>query len=148
MRDAGRIPVAAAIERADRAARTLSSDPRVRLVFVFGSTVDPPVDGQVGDIDLAVLTDAPLGLNELMRVRAEVVRQAGPGIDLVSLNDASVVLGREIVDGGRCLYARTSEIETEFVTRARARYWDFKPFLDVQWHYAGERIKARRDRQA
>jgi hypothetical protein len=22
--------------------------------------------------------------------------------------------------------------------RARARYWDFKPFLETQWRYAGE----------
>src|SRR3989304_4113294 len=56
-----------------------------------------------------------------------VERRAGAPIDLVSLNDAPIVLAHEVVEGGRCLFARDDDIETEFVTRTRTRFWDFAP---------------------
>jgi hypothetical protein len=75
------------------------------------------------------------------RSRVEVSGHAP--IDLVSLNDASIVLAWEVVDRGVCLFARDHDVETDFVTRAHARYWDFKPFREAQWRLAGERAAAR-----
>jgi hypothetical protein len=63
---------------------------------------------------------------------------------VVSLRGAPVVLAREVVEHGVCLYTDPPELETEIVVRARARYWDFKPFLDEQWRLAGERLEERR----
>lgn len=83
---------------------------------------------------------------QLVYVLGSAVAPARPharDIDLVSLNDASIVLAHEVADSGRCLFARTPEIEVEFVTRARARYWDFKPYRDEQWRLAGERLAER-----
>ena len=128
---------------AERAAQFLTGDPRVRLVYLFGSAADPGRTA-VRDVDLAVLTNPPLSLDELMRLRADVVGATGAPIDLVSLNDASVVLAWEVADSGRCLYARDADAETEFVTRARSRYWDFKPFLDQQWRLTAQRLEERR----
>jgi predicted nucleotidyltransferase len=128
---------------AEHAAQILTGDPRVRLVYLFGSAVDPGRTA-VRDIDLAVLTNPPLSLDELMRLRADVVGATGAPIDLVSLNDASVVLAWEVADSGRCLYARDADAEIEFVTRARSRYWDFKPFLDQQWRLTEQRLEERR----
>jgi len=42
------------------------------------------------------------------------------------------------------LHANPPESETEFVVRARARYRDWKPFLDRQWRALGERLEERR----
>jgi predicted nucleotidyltransferase len=128
---------------AERAAQILTGDPRVRLVYLFGSAADPGRTA-VRDIDLAVLTNPPLSLDELMRLRADVVGATGAPIDLVSLNDASVILAWDVADSGRCLYARDADAETEFVTRARSRYWDFKPFLDRQWRLTEQRLEERR----
>src|ERR1035437_9036563 len=128
---------------AERAAQFLTGDPRVRLVFLFGSAADPGRPA-VRDVDLAVLTNPPLSLDELMRLRADVVGATGAPIDLVSLNDASVILAWEVADSGRCLYARDADAETEFVPRARSRYWDFKPFLDQQWRLTAQRLEERR----
>jgi predicted nucleotidyltransferase len=127
---------------AERAAQHLARDPRVRLVYLFGSAADP-ARGVVRDVDLAVWTDPPLAQDELLRVRADLVLAVGGEIDLVSLNDTSVVLAWEIADSGRCLYAADADTETAFVTRARSRYWDFKPFLEEQWRLAGERLEER-----
>jgi len=129
-------------ELGERAARRLARDPRVRLVYLYGSTVDPDVPA-VRDVDLAVLTEPALDLDDLLRLRAEVVTEVGGPLDLVSLNDASIVLAHEVADFGVCLYADPPETETDFVVRARARYWDFKPYLDEQWRLIGERNEER-----
>jgi predicted nucleotidyltransferase len=128
---------------ADRAAEVLARDTRVQLVYLFGSAADPDRN-LVRDVDLAVLTDPALSLDELLRLRADVVVGAGAPIDLVSLNDAPIVLAHEVAASGKCLYARDPDVETEFVTRAHARYWDFKPFLEEQWRLTGERLEERR----
>lgn len=138
-----RIPRDTARERAEDAARHLAADPRVRAVFVFGSAADPEVAG-VRDVDLAVWSEPPLGLDELMRLRADLVTAVGGPFDLISLRRASPVLAREVVEHGVCLYADPPELETEIVVRSRARYWDFKPYLDEQWRLAGERLEERR----
>jgi predicted nucleotidyltransferase len=138
-----RIPSGEAMLAARAAARQLAADERVQLVYWFGSSVDPQRDW-VGDVDLAVWTDPVLSFDELLRIRADLVLSAGVVIDLISLNTAPVVLAREIADTGRCLFARNPEIEVYFVSRARTRYWDFKPYLDEQWRLTAARLEERR----
>jgi predicted nucleotidyltransferase len=128
---------------AKQAAVLLARDPSVRLVYLFGSAADPS-QTIVRDLDLGILTEPPKSLDDLMRRRADLVAATRLPVDLVSLNEASVTLAHEVVEHGTCLYANPPEEETEFVTRTRARYWDFKPFLDEQWRLAGERLKERR----
>lgn len=132
------IPVAEARGAAERASAMLARDARVQLVILFGSSVDPDRH-DVRDVDLAVLTDGPLDLEESLRLRADLVTATGVPIDLVSLNEAPIVLAHEIADSGRCLFARSPDIETDFVVRARARYLDWQPFRDEQWKQSGER---------
>ncbi len=139
------MPAAAARAAAERAAAVLARDPRVRLVYLFGSAA-APTRATARDVDLAVLTDPPLTLEQLLALRADAVGAAGAPVDLISLNDASVVLAHEVVDAGCCLYANPPETETDFVVRARARYWDWKPFRDEQWRLSGERLAERHGR--
>ena len=136
------IPADDARVAAERASAVLARDERVQLVFLFGSTVDPD-RRDVRDVDLAILTEPSLDLEELLRLRADLVASIGARIDLVSLNEAPIVLAHEIVDSGRCLFARSSDIETEFVVRARARYLDWQPFRDEQWKQSGQRSEGR-----
>ena len=147
MDDLRRIQAAEARSAARKAAERLAADPRVQLVYLFGSAADE-TRSEVRDVDLAVLTDPSLSLDQLLDLRAELVAAGAAPIDLVSLNEASVVLAHEVADSGRCLFARTPDIEVGFVTRAHARYWDFKPFLDQQWRLAGARLEERRRRGA
>jgi predicted nucleotidyltransferase len=137
-----RWPVEVLREGADRAAAFLRRDRRVRLVYVFGS-VACPTSKFARDLDLAILCVPSPSLDELMRLRADVIAEARCPVDLVSLGAASVVLAKEVADTGRCLFAASPDIEVEFVTRARARYWDFKPFLEEQWRSAGRRAEER-----
>jgi predicted nucleotidyltransferase len=116
-------------------------------VYLFGSAASPDQPG-ARDVDVAILTEPVLSLDELMRLRADLVSSTGAPIDLVSLNDASIVLAHEVVESGRCLHASSPDVETDFVVRARARYWDFKPYREEQWRLAGERLERRRGAQA
>jgi predicted nucleotidyltransferase len=116
-------------------------------VYLFGSSTRPDgrgARGAVGDVDLAVSTDPPESPKELDELRADLVEELHQPIDLVSLDHASIVLAHEVVDGGVCLYARSPDLETEFVTRTRARFWDWKPYREEQWRLAGERLEERR----
>ncbi len=128
--------------RAERAAFRLAEDDRVRLVFLFGSAVDPP-GPTVGDVDLAIVTAEDLSLNEFLELRADVVDAAGD-VDLVSLNEASIVLCWEVARSGVCLYAAEADEKLAFILQAQRRYWDFRPFLDRHWELAGLRIAERR----
>jgi uncharacterized protein len=128
---------------AGQAADRLASDPRIRLVYCFGSASDS-TQPAVRDLDLAILAAPPLSDDELMRLRADLVLATGVPIDLIQLHRAPVVLAHEVVEHGRCLLARPPGAETDFVVRTRARYWDFKPFRDAQWRLAGERLEERR----
>jgi predicted nucleotidyltransferase len=111
-------------------------------VYLFGSTVDLDRSA-VRDIDFAVLADPPFTLDELTKRRAELVAQTGLPLDLISLHDAPVILAFEVAETGRCLYSGTPDVEVEFVTRARARYWDFKPYREEQWRLTAERLAER-----
>ena len=132
-----------AVAAAEAAAAVLARDPRVRLVYLFGSAADP-TSRTVRDVDLAVLLEPSPTPDELLRLRADLVSVSGAELDLVALDGAPVVLACEIAETGRCLHANPPEAETDFVVRARARYWDWKPFLDEQWRIMGERLEERR----
>ena len=60
-----------ALAHAERAAALLARDPRVVLVYVFGSAAAPERP-HARDVDLAVLTTPALSLDELMRLRADI----------------------------------------------------------------------------
>ncbi len=130
-------------QRAGRAARFLAADPRIKLIFLFGSAADPDRKVPVRDVDLAVWMDPPLEFGDFLALRAGAVEAAGGEIDLVSLNEAGVVLVHEVAETGICLHADPPERATEFVCRAIMRYLDFKPFLKEQWRLAGERLEER-----
>lgn len=144
MVEISRIPPEVARERAERAARFLAADPRVKLVFLFGSAADPDREIPVRDVDLGVLTDPPLDLWDLLRLGEDAALHAGGDIDLVSLNRAGIALAHEVVDTGRCLYSDPPELETDFVCRVQMSYLDFRYYLDQQWRIAGERLEERR----
>lgn len=139
------LPPEVARERAERAARALAEDPRVRLVFFFGSAADPERTLPVRDVDLAVLTHEPLDFDGLLDLHDKAGRAAGGEVDLVPLNRAGVVLAREVADTGRCLYAESPELETDWICRTQMQYLDFKWYLDKQWELTGQRLEKRLD---
>lgn len=129
-------------ESLDRIVAILAAEPRVRVVFLFGSAaragaVEPR------DLDVAVSARPPFDLAELLQLQGRAQESSGLPVDLVSFDDAPIVLAHEIVEGGRCLYSRTPDDETELVTRTRMRWWDWLPVRERQWQASGERLERR-----
>jgi len=112
-------------------------------VYVFGSAATPDDADTVRDVDLAVLVEPPPDPGEWRRLTALAARRGSVPVDLVPLHRASVVLAREVADTGICLFASSQEAEVEFSTRARTRYWDFRPFLEQQWELSRCRAEER-----
>jgi predicted nucleotidyltransferase len=130
-------------QRAERAARFLAADPRVKLIFLFGSAAVPDREIPVRDVDLAILIEPPLEFWDFLNFRARAVEAAGGEIDLVPLNKAGVVLAHEVAETGICLHSAPPERVNEFVGHAIMRYLDFKYYLDQQWKIMGERLEER-----
>jgi predicted nucleotidyltransferase len=133
----------AARERAERAARFLAADPRIKLIFLFGSAADPDRKLPVRDVDIAIWAEPEIDFWEFLRLRDRAGDAAGGEIDLVPLNKAGIVLAHEVAETGICLHSEPPELETDFVCRAVMRYLDFKYYLDVQWQLTGERLEER-----
>ncbi len=120
----------------------LASEPRVRVMYLFGSAARP-ASVPPRDLDLAICARPALTLPELLQLQGKLQEAARVEVDLVSLDDAPIVLAHEIIEGGRCLYARSPDDETELVTRTRMRWWDWLPVREQQWRASAERLEAR-----
>jgi predicted nucleotidyltransferase len=143
MRPMPQIPPAEARARAERAARFLAQDPRIKLIFLFGSAADPDRQIPVRDVDLAILMEPPPEFWDFLKLSDRAAEAAGGDIDLVPLHEAGVVLVHEVAETGICLHSDPPERATEFVCRAIMRYLDFKYYLDQQWRITGERLEER-----
>jgi hypothetical protein len=129
-------------EAYDRILPWLRADPRVLLVYGFGSSMrgDGPVPR---DVDVAVLLDRPLDWQDEGALRSSVT-EIEPRADLVVLNGAPPALCWEVVSGGGCLFARDPRTRAEFEIRSLSRFQDFQPVRRVQQRYLRARVRERR----
>ncbi len=93
------------------------------------------------DLDIGVLTEPALTTDEVLRLEADLLDVAGPGIRLVSLNEAVVGVRYEVATAGECLFAREPGLNSEFVVQAILQYLDFKYFLEKAAQGRGEQLK-------
>jgi predicted nucleotidyltransferase len=126
----------------ERAIEVLAAEPRVRVVYLFGSAARPGAT-RPRDLDLAVSARPALTLPELLQLQGRLQEALRCELDLVSFDGAPIVLAHEIIEGGRCLYARSPDDETELVTRTRMRWWDWLPVREQQWQASAERLEGR-----
>lgn len=126
----------------DRVVELLKADPRVRLVYAFGSAASG-VTGPLSDVDVAVLLDAPLAWDAERELRGRLGMLV-PRLDLVILNEASPALRFEVVTSGRCLLARDAREQAEFEIVSLSRFLDFQPVRRVQQEYLRARLEERR----
>ena len=126
----------------ERLVEVLAADPRVRLVYAFGSAASG-VAGPLSDVDVAVLLDRAPGWDEERELRARLDAVA-PRVDLVILNEAPPALRFEVITAGRCLLARDACEQAEFEITSLSRFLDFQPVRRVQQEYLRARVEKRR----
>jgi uncharacterized protein len=95
--------------------------PGIRVVWLYGSHArgDARADS---DVDLALLADAPIGLDELLTLQSDLAACVGTEVDLVDLWQADDVLRMQVIEHGRVLYERTSTDRARFEMQAASRY--------------------------
>jgi len=121
---------------------SLARDPRVRLVYAYGSRARGE-SGPHSDIDVAVLLDRKLSWDDERELRATLTGSS-PRIDLVLLNEAPPTLRYEILTGGICLLARNPDEQAEFEITSLSRFQDFQAVRRLQQEYMSARIEERR----
>lgn len=77
--------------------------PDLQGVYLFGSYVDNSMRPE-SDIDIAFLTSANISKVEKWRIQESLASVLDRNIDLVDLNEASVILRTEIVEKGKRIY--------------------------------------------
>ena len=126
----------------ERLVEVLATDPRVRLVYAFGSAASN-VAGPLSDVDVAVLLERRLDWDAERELRGRLDAVA-PRVDVVILNEAPPALRFEIVTSGRCLLAHDPREQAEFEIVSLSRFLDFQPVRRVQQQYLRARVEERR----
>lgn len=116
----------------------LSRYPNIRLAILFGSQANPERQKHFdSDIDLAIMTDAPVSDHFKMELIETIGIELGCPVDIVDVNDAPEPILGEVFKGQRLLGDDT--VYARLLTRHLLNTADFVPLR--------ERIlKERRDR--
>mgnify|MGYP003382091932 CR=1 FL=1 len=111
----------------------VTSDPRVLLVYMFGSHAQGNI-GLMSDLDLgAVLTrNAPIAFLRAELTQAFSALSNEMPLDLVILNEAPIELAYSVISQGKVLYERSVAERVEYEAYVLSRYGDYLPFLRAQ----------------
>jgi predicted nucleotidyltransferase len=105
----------------------------ILFAFLFGSTANDKTTG-ISDIDIAIMLDEskidetknPYGYKaELLAKLISVL--SFNDIDLIILNEASLLLKHRIVQSGREIYTKDEKLSAEFRVKVMEQFLDLKP---------------------
>lgn len=113
----------------------LAADGRVKFAYLFGS-VARGTTGPLSDIDIAVYLDGRIDrFNYKLKLMESLARaMKTENFDLVVLNDATPLLGYEIIRSGVVLKENRSK-RILFETRVMREYLDTAYLRDVRCQY-------------
>ena len=95
--------------------------PGLRVLWLYGSRARGDVRTD-SDVDLALLADAPVGLEELLALQLDLADLVGADVDLVDVFTADDVFRAQVIEHGRVLYERTQSDLARFEMHALSRY--------------------------
>ncbi len=100
---------------------------QIRFAYLFGSYAKNS-QTSLSDVDIAVYLDERLDFfTQRLKLMEEIIRDiGGRSIDLVVLNDSSLVLQYEVISHGVILKNNASE-RVDFETRVLRNYLDTEP---------------------
>ncbi|MFN2363984.1 MAG: nucleotidyltransferase domain-containing protein [Halarsenatibacteraceae bacterium] len=112
----------------------------VQAAYLFGSHATGKAN-QLSDLDLAILLKEEKNQPETkLKILKDLTELGYDDIDLVILNNLSIVAKYEVVRHNNLLYAAENFEANSYFSLTIRRYLDFKPFLKVQQKYLKERI--------
>lgn len=129
-----------------RLAAIVAAKPEIRFAYLFGSMARRTA-GKFSDLDIAVFLDPSYLISETgygyqselaPAIKAELARE----IDVVILNQASIVLKFQVLKNGVLIYCRSDAERRSFHENTIKIYLDIKPLLKIQSDYLRKRIEA------
>jgi predicted nucleotidyltransferase len=128
----------AATEAIERAlARALDAWSSIQAAWFFGSVATGSA-GPLSDVDVAVLGAAGMSLDERARLTVELSRAVGRSCDVVTVERASPVLAKAIIDTGRRLLCRDADAADAWEDFALRRYLDTSELRRIVYSYVRE----------
>jgi uncharacterized protein YutE (UPF0331/DUF86 family)/predicted nucleotidyltransferase len=117
----------------------------VSTAYLSGSLRERTSFGQIRDIDVAVLLMDQIKADQFLDYQLYFVselakRLESDTIDVVILNQASLLLKLQVIKYGQILFSRNEKQRVSFETRAVMDYLDFKKFDDLQNQALSRRI--------
>ena len=124
----------------------IASKPEIVFAYLFGSVAAESA-GKLSDVDLAVFIDpvceiSASGFGYQSELIAELAELLSCRVDVVILNDASIMLKHQVIKNGVLVYSRSNNERRAFHEKAVREYIDFKPLLKVQGEYIRKRLLA------
>jgi uncharacterized protein YutE (UPF0331/DUF86 family)/predicted nucleotidyltransferase len=109
----------------------------VNAAYVAGSLTNRTTFGHLSDIDIAVLLMDQIKADQFLDFQLYFLselakRLESDHIDVVILNQASLLLKQQVIKYGQILFSRNEKQRVFFETRAVMAYLDFKKFDDIQ----------------
>lgn len=121
----------------------------VNAAYLAGSLSNRSTFGQLSDVDVAVLMMDQIKADEFLDYQLYFLselakRMESDTIDVVILNQASLLLKLQVIKNGQILFSRNEKQRVTFETRAVMDYLDFKKFDDIQNQALGRRLYGHR----
>jgi uncharacterized protein YutE (UPF0331/DUF86 family) len=109
----------------------------VNAAYLAGSLSNRAAFGNLVDVDIAILLMEQIKADQFLDYRlyffSELARRLdSDSIDVVILNQASLLLKSQVIRYGQILFSRDEKSRISFETRAVMDYLDFKKFDEVQ----------------
>lgn len=116
-----------------------SNQIEVKAAYLFGSYArgEQKTDS---DIDIGILLDENFDRIIKLDLLTSLTENGFDDVDLVILNNASILLKYEIVKNNNLIYSRSDFDTSSYFSKIIRLYLDFKPYLEVQRKYLKERI--------
>lgn len=117
----------------------------VNAAYLAGSLSNRSTFGQLSDVDVAVLLMDQIKADEFFDYQLYFLselakRLESDTIDVVILNQASLLLKLQVIKHGQILFSRNEKHRAKFETRAVMDYLDFKKFDEIQNQALGRRL--------
>src|SRR5438094_4212054 len=117
----------------------------VNAAYLAGSLSTRTSFGHLTDVDIAILLMDQIKSDQFLDYQlyffSELAKRLeSDSIDVVILNQASLLLKLQVIKYGQILFSRDEKQRISFETRAVMEYMDFKKFDEIQNHALSRRL--------
>ncbi|HXX78323.1 MAG TPA: nucleotidyltransferase domain-containing protein, partial [Ktedonobacteraceae bacterium] len=117
----------------------------VNAAYLAGSLSTRTAFGHLTDVDIAILLMEQIKSDQFLDYQlyffSELAKRLeSDSIDVVILNQASLLLKLQVIKYGQILFSRDEKLRVSFETKAIMEYLDFKKFDEIQNQALGRRL--------